>query len=604
MSWASRMVAAVALATAAATQALAGDYLSPSAVPAMTERVQLVYDAQSRTVNRRLVRVWSPSPEKNLDFVWEPRAGAVNDGLREDGTIDGAGRLVWRVRGSASYDPATIFSTFEGELRDGRPHGRGRLELRSGEFLEGEWRNGLPNGEGAWLDARGDRYEGTFRDGRPEGQGRLMSRTGAIYTGPFVAGLRDGEGTTRLPGGATYRSTWRRGIELGTVPPHARADARVGGLLKAQEAGSEASRLEIGVSIEERMNQRSEMRYQQLVRDEDIAIYPASPALNDFWNGTGEIPTGTYALSGIDWENAPAFVDVDLETTDGSRATLDRLELKVEASDYYRKPMLTLKEHSGCVGFRPTFSLLNHGWGDVRNARMSFRFMAEGDAADAPASREFSVEIGDFDPGKDVSIRDTFVEAGVGTQKLETKRYSCPSLDSLNVCRSQVFNDVDFGEIADFVTGDVHLSTTLVGKLDYDWADDAGNLYHQSESVRAAIALVTIEMEEGLAECGDAFGGSPEALRFQDVPLRLGERDYAVEMRLRGNRSVSSYTARLKMHAPASSFHRMRVAATMGDGSVRESKPVSLFYFRPREVNFTSTATPPACYLGGLGASC
>ena len=46
----------------------------------------------------------------------------------------------------------------------------------------------------------------------------------------------------------------------------------VGGLLKAQDGGGDAGKVEIGVVVDERMTQQSDMQYQHLVREEDIAI--------------------------------------------------------------------------------------------------------------------------------------------------------------------------------------------------------------------------------------------------------------------------------------------------------------------------------------------
>lgn len=343
------------------------------------------------------------------------------------------------------------------------------------------------------------------------------------------------------------------------------------------------------------MNQESEMRYQHLVREEDIAIYPLSDEVNDFWNGTGAIPTGDYAFSGTDWETSPAFVEVDVATRDKSRARLSGLELKDISSDAYRKPMLTTSEHYGCVGFRPSFSFVNHGWGEVRDARLSLSFRGEED--DGPTSRVFEKEIGAFDEGLDVSIRDVFEQAGVDTAKLDTKRFSCQSRDSLNVCRSQVFNDVGFGEVADFVWGQENLYTTATGALSYSWADDAGNVFQQTEPFRAAISLATIELPEEMAECGDGFGGSPEALAFQEIDLRVGEKGYSVPLSIRGNKNVASYKARLKFMADKSSFHQFRVSASFADGSTRDSKPVSLFFFRPRPSSFVPGMRPASCYM-------
>ena len=303
------ILAAAGLLATSASFLNAAEPVAPAG--AWAERVQIVYDAASRSVERRTVRAWDFHPEKNLDFVWEPATGQSPDAtIAADGTIGGRGRLVWRVRGSASYDPATVYSTYEGELRDGRPDGQGRLELRSGEVFQGRWAAGALDGQGLSIDADGNRYEGAFADGVANGKGRLLSRTGEIFEGTFVGGLKNGEGTTRLPGGTVYRSRWAMGREIGGNRPDVLADARVGGLLKAQAGGGDAGKVEIGVVVDERMTQRSDMQYQNLVRDEDIAIYPVSDQYNGTWNGTDTVQAGGNFYEGMDWEDAPAFAGV------------------------------------------------------------------------------------------------------------------------------------------------------------------------------------------------------------------------------------------------------------------------------------------------------
>ncbi len=569
---------------------------------AWAERVQVLYQEDSRSVVRKKVRVWDPHPGKNLDFVWEPEKGQPGGGVGQDGLVSGKGKLVWRVRGSASYDPRTVFSAYSGEMRNGRPEGSGRLEVRSGEVLEGTWKAGVLDGEGTRIDAEGNRYEGSFVGGRPHGLGRLLSRNGEIYVGPFVDGLRHGKGRVTLAGGTSYESVWERDREVGGGLPDRLADAGVGGLLRAQSGGGQAGKVEISTVIDQRMTQQSDMQYQHLVRDQDVAIYPVDEEMNHAWNGTGLITTSDYAFNSIDWEDAPAFVEVDLATTDNSRVKLDRLELQVSASDAYRKPMLSLGNHIGCVGFRPSFTVYNHGWGGVKNANVSLRFVGEG--GEGEGTRTFTRPISDFDSGTDVVIKDIIAEAGVDTDKLENQRFSCESMDRLNVCRSQVFNSVGFGEIADYVWGEDKLFTTAVGTFDYDWSDDDGNTYQASESFQVDIALATIELPKELAECGDGFGGSPEALRYQDVQLRIGERNYVVDLPLRGNKTVREYTARLKMWAEMSSFHQFQTVASFADGSERRSKTVSLFYFRPRPSAYESRMELPMCYLDPTGGGC
>ena len=582
-------IVAVVLAGLSATPAFAQD---KAAEGAWAERVQVIYHEDKGSVVRRTVRVWDAQPEKNLDFVWEP---AGPDSLGADGTVNGVGKLVWRVRGSASYDPNTVYSTYVGELKDGRPDGQGRLQLRSGELFEGRFVAGLLESKGLHIDAGGNRYEGAFLAGRPHGEGRLAQTNGSIYTGSFANGVRHGEGETRLAGGATYMSRWTMGLESGR--PEIVADATLGGLLKAQ-SGGDAGRVDISVAIEPRMTQEASdngvLAYQHLVRDEDIAVYPADEQMNNLWNGTGVIGENEWLFADRELD-APAYVQVEMNSTDGKRVELDRLELQVASSEAYRKPMLSIIAHRGCNGFRPSFSLVNHGWGEVRDMTINFQFSAgEGGSA----SRKFSHPVGSFDEGVDVGIRNIFEEAGVDTRKLEEGRFSCPSVEAIAVCRSQVFNEVGFGDLADFVAGDEFLTTSAAGTFDYSWSDDAGNVYPASEQFRAEISLAVIETPRE-AECGAGYNESPEALRYQAIDFPIGQQNYAIELPVRGNRKLTRHAARLKLAADPgrSSFHQFSVAATFADGSVRKSKPVSFYFMRPRESSFRPGMEPPVCTL-------
>lgn len=589
----------------AVTASIAGgdeDQFGGNANGTWAQRVQVIYLGETRSVARKTVRVWDPHPERNLDFIWEPASGE-DPGISADGTITGKGKLVWRVRGSASYDPKTIYSVYEGEMRDGRPNGKGRLEIRSGEMFEGEWVNGLLDGKGVHVDIAGNRYEGMFSAGEPNGEGRYLSRTGEIFEGTFKDGLREGKGKTRLAGGTVYESEWDRGKEIGKTRPDMLADALVGGLLKAQAGGSDADKLEIAVVVDDRMNQQSDMQYQHVVRDEDIAIYPTDEGMIAAWEGTGPIDGYSGGFAGIDWQNAPAFVQVDVGTTDGKRVKFDKLELQVQSSQAYRKPMLSLEGHRGCIGFRPTFTFKNNGWGDVKDASISVQFTGQsydqnGDPIEnPPASRTFSKPLGSFTNGTDVYVDDLLQQAGVDTAKLASERFSCESMDAIDGCKSQVFNAVNFGELTDFVWGNDRLMTTAKGTLDYSWSDDFGNTYQQSEPFQVDIQLVAIELPPQLAESGDGFGGSPEAIRYQDVDLPINQNDYVVDLPMRGNKSLARYVARLKMHSEMSSFHQFQAVAKLADGSERRSKPVSFYYYHPKPSDFVTSATPSACYL-------
>ena len=97
------------------------------------------------------------------------------------------------------------------------------------------------------------------------------------------------------------------------------------------------------------------------MRDEDIAIYPVAEDMNAAWNGDRRDHDLFGSFDDMDWENAPAFVDVDVGTTDGSRVKFDSLRTAGSASDAYRKPMLSLIEHVGLRGLPPVL-LVQEQW--------------------------------------------------------------------------------------------------------------------------------------------------------------------------------------------------------------------------------------------------
>lgn len=588
--------AVVALALCAALPANAGQAAGEQPPGAWAERVQIVYDAETRSVQRVRLRVWDGEPQRNLEFVWEPDPAVRFDPAATEGVVEGRGKLVWRVRGSASHDRRAVYSTYAGAMKDGRPHGHGRLERRGGEVFEGEWVAGVLHGAGMHLDALGNRYQGAFENGRPHGVGRQAMADGSIYEGGFRDGLRDGEGRMRLPGGTEYAARWQAGVETGAGRPDAGADATLGGLLRAQAGGGDAGKVELSVTVEPRMTQDAAMQYVHAVLDERVEIYPQNPGMVEAWIGEAVARASGYdnVFGGIDWENAPAFVEVRFRTGDGSRVRLDMLELQVEDSQVYRKPFLSIIEHQGCIGYRPTFSFQNHGWGPVQDGRLTFEFFNLDDPEQA--SREFALDAGSFDVGGDVSVEPALAEAGVDAAALAEARFTCPSLDELPQCRRQAMDAVDFGELGDLVSGGLDLSLGMRGRIAYNWADDRGNLYEADEPFEAAIQIGFIETEMMVAEYGDGLGDAPEALRYQEVRLPSDDSDYVIDMPVRGNRNLAAYAARLKMFAQETSIHRFRAAARFADGSERYSKPVVLFYMKPRE-EYHEIAEPDGCYI-------
>ena len=68
--------------------------------------------------------------------------------------MTGAGELIWYPEGASAYDRRLRYSRYVGSLKDGRPHGNGKLSTRTGPAYDGEWKDGLMEGQGHRLPDR------------------------------------------------------------------------------------------------------------------------------------------------------------------------------------------------------------------------------------------------------------------------------------------------------------------------------------------------------------------------------------------------------------------------------------------------------------------
>ena len=100
---------------------------------------------------------------------------------------------------SAIKDKAVISTndnaTYEGEMKDGLPDGKGKEVYKNGEEYVGQFLRGKKHGFGIYYKPGQYRYSGNFLNNKRNGYGVVNYENGAVYKGNFKNGVFDGKGT-------------------------------------------------------------------------------------------------------------------------------------------------------------------------------------------------------------------------------------------------------------------------------------------------------------------------------------------------------------------------------------------------------------------------
>ena len=80
--------------------------------------------------------------------------------------------------------------------------------LNADEKYEGEQKNGVPHGFGKLTNAHDEVYEGEFQNGEFHGFGKLTKPCGEVYEGNWKQGVISGQGKYTLANGDFKEGTW------------------------------------------------------------------------------------------------------------------------------------------------------------------------------------------------------------------------------------------------------------------------------------------------------------------------------------------------------------------------------------------------------------
>ena len=107
-------------------------------------------------------------------------------------------------------------STYVGELKGKRPHGKGKLVFENGDLYDGNFVKGKMSGEGIYRYSDGRSYSGEFLNGKKHGQGTFQYNDGRVYDGGWQDDCRHGYGQMTYPNGDIYSGMWADDAREGT----------------------------------------------------------------------------------------------------------------------------------------------------------------------------------------------------------------------------------------------------------------------------------------------------------------------------------------------------------------------------------------------------
>ncbi|CAF3465837.1 unnamed protein product [Rotaria sp. Silwood1] len=102
----------------------------------------------------------------------------------------------------------------EGELREGKKHGKGKMDYADGNKYIGDWANDVRTGQGVFIWSDGSHYEGQSKDNNMHGKGTFVwgpdsQWAGLKYIGDYIDNKRTGQGVYIWPNGNRYEGQFK-----------------------------------------------------------------------------------------------------------------------------------------------------------------------------------------------------------------------------------------------------------------------------------------------------------------------------------------------------------------------------------------------------------
>ena len=107
------------------------------------------------------------------------------------------------------------YSKYEGEFKNGKKNGKGKIMYENGWIYEGEFSNDNQSGFGRLIQNDNEKYEGEWKNGKMNGEGMRIHNNGDKYIGNYINNVRNGFGKYYFSNGDYYEGNWENGKENG-----------------------------------------------------------------------------------------------------------------------------------------------------------------------------------------------------------------------------------------------------------------------------------------------------------------------------------------------------------------------------------------------------
>ena len=215
----------------------AGAYLRDQATKELKERLTEIFEVaiQLMTITAAsagsigsVIKGVSSLTDENTDEKLTWSGGSIYEGEIRNGKMHGKGVYTWLdgERHEGEFHDDEIHGKgvrtwpdgrrYEGEFVNGNFHGQSVETSPDGERIEGEWREGefvndMMHGQSVQTFSDDVRYVGEYRDGNMHGQGVYTYPDGRRYEGEFVNDNFHGQGVFTTPSGRRLEGEYRDG---------------------------------------------------------------------------------------------------------------------------------------------------------------------------------------------------------------------------------------------------------------------------------------------------------------------------------------------------------------------------------------------------------